>query len=175
MISSVTLDAFGQLEQVLYQIDQNEYTHKLALLRNTSIGAHVRHMLEFYECLFNGTRSTMVDYCNRKRDMRLEEDLQVALARLQSLKGFIQDHTTSDADLKLHTEYKGQVMVTITSLYRELVYLIEHNIHHFAILEIAIRTCYPKVEVPANFGVAHATIKHKDQHHLHQHKAMLQG
>ena len=47
-----------------------------------------------------------------------------------------------------------------TAYYRELVYKLEHAIHHMAMIKIGISET-TNVEVPLDFGVASATIRYK--------------
>ena len=48
-----------------------------------------------------------------------------------------------------------------SSFFRELTYLIEHTIHHLAIIKIGLNEVYPAIEIPKNFGVAHSTIRYQ--------------
>ena len=43
---------------------------------------------------------------------------------------------------------------------RELVYNIEHAIHHMAIIRIGIENDFPHAHLPDKFGFAYSTIKH---------------
>jgi len=49
-----------------------------------------------------------------------------------------------------------------TSLDRELVYNIEHAIHHMAIIRIAIENEFDSVSIDKHFGVAYSTIRFRD-------------
>ena len=48
-----------------------------------------------------------------------------------------------------------------TNVYRELTYLIEHTIHHMAIIKMAYSETYPLVKLPADFGIAYSTLKYQ--------------
>ncbi|HEX8061527.1 MAG TPA: hypothetical protein VF473_11360, partial [Cyclobacteriaceae bacterium] len=47
-----------------------------------------------------------------------------------------------------------------TTYYRELVYNLEHAVHHMAVIKIAIRST-TLIDIPVDFGVAAATIKYR--------------
>ena len=65
--------------------------------------------------------------------------------------------------LQLMATYQGDEQIHIlTTFERELMYNIEHTIHHLAIIKIAIRLVAPHIRLPDNFGVAASTIKHRD-------------
>ncbi|MDX1476670.1 MAG: hypothetical protein R3301_03155 [Saprospiraceae bacterium] len=48
-----------------------------------------------------------------------------------------------------------------SSLERELIYNIEHTIHHLAIIKIGLAIIAPDIPLPAHFGVAPSTVKYK--------------
>jgi hypothetical protein len=69
-----------------------------------------------------------------------------------------------DKMLMLATSYDGEELLEIpTSFNRELVYLIEHTIHHLAIIKIGLNEAFPTIEIPENFGVAYSTIRFKEK------------
>ena len=58
-------------------------------------------------------------------------------------------------------EFNSLSITSQSSVSRELVYLIEHSIHHYAIIAIALRNEFGHVKIPADFGVAYSTSRHK--------------
>src|SRR5947199_4753853 len=50
-----------------------------------SIGTHLRHILEFYECFLDGVDSGHIDYDARKRDQSIERSRTAAAVRIYSL------------------------------------------------------------------------------------------
>ena len=50
-----------------------------------SIGGHLRHILEFYECFLDGVDSGHIDYDARKRDQLIERSRTAAAGRIYSL------------------------------------------------------------------------------------------
>ena len=44
-----------------------------------SIGKHVRHVVEFYECLLLNSINDVVNYDERKRNLLLEENLKYTI------------------------------------------------------------------------------------------------
>ncbi len=58
----------------------------------------------------------------------------------------------------------GAPDVAIPSLfYRELLYNIEHAVHHMAILRIALEADFPHVPLAEHSGVAYSTVQHRNQ------------
>lgn len=164
MLTKITSETFFQLRHIIEQLSNDQYTQKLEILNNSSIGEHVRHVLEFYVCLREGIETGTVDYDRRKRNLNLENDINFVIALLDELcENFcMKDH--DDSSLVNHIEYQNFEIRAKSSLTRELVYLIEHSIHHYAIIGIAVRNVFKDVDIPKDFGVAYSTTKHHKKH-----------
>jgi hypothetical protein len=105
-----------------------------------------------------------VNYDLRKRDLAVEQDKMVALLLIADLIQWMQ--TAEPVALMLEGSYEAeenQVFSILSHLERELVYNIEHTIHHMAIIKIAAVNLH-HYELPADFGVASSTLKHRTQY-----------
>lgn len=162
LLQQSSLHTLQSLQSLIEQLSDQEYAQSLAVLSGNSIGKHVRHMLEFYECLFGDLSKGCVNYDTRRRNLRLENDRQFSLDILRHLTKQIQA-VTADVLLQLQVSMASdEVSVTVpTTLYRELVYNIEHCIHHLALIRVAIETSLPHVPLSAQFGVAYSTIRYQ--------------
>ena len=150
------------LYRTVEQLKQDQYTKPLALLSGSSLGQHVRHILEFYECLLLAESNGVVNYDNRERKLQMEEDQNMVLETIADfieklgkadLKNFLILQATFSENIEEHS-------VDIeTSFERELMYNLDHTIHHVAIIKIAIQHYYPEVNMEENFGVAPSTVK----------------
>lgn len=159
MIIEISKEAILQLHKVISQISSNDFNKKLPVLKGGTIGQHVRHMLEFYTCLFDGCNCNEINYDKRQRNLLVESNSETALDLIDETLHKLH-FTNPNEEITLVTEMNG-ININITStINRELLYLIEHNIHHYAILEIAIRSNFDYIKMPHNFGVAYSTIKH---------------
>ena len=149
-----------QLSGSLELMTQEEFVQPCVHLSNSTIGQHVRHVIEMFQCLELGYETGSVNYELRKRDPLMETKKDVALAALQLifegfkkpdkalvLEGFYNDH--SETLLQIPTNY-----------YREIIYNLEHTIHHMALIRIGIREL-KQIELPEGYGVASTTVKHK--------------
>lgn len=85
MLSIITSDTLSQLRYVINQLTQEEYTLKLTILNQSSVGQHVRHVLEFYICLSQGIGPGVVDYDRRTRNLSIENDPNYANIMLNEL------------------------------------------------------------------------------------------
>lgn len=157
------------LEQLIKQIDKlnaEQYAKHLELLSDSSLGQHFRHIIELYECFFNQYQFGEVDYGKRKRDEKLENSPEFAIQKIES---FIKQLSEIDVKtpLKLRSIFAGQAneesVEISTTIERELLYNIEHAIHHLAIIKIGIKHSYSEVSLVENLGIAPATIKFRNQ------------
>jgi len=157
------------LDQVLTVLDQikaEDYTAQIPLL-SASISQHVRHILEFYICLFNGLDKGIINYDNRKRDARIENEIAFTIIVIQQLKEKI-NSIQNNCDLILQIKYGDVTDADIelkTSLYRELTYNIEHTVHHLAIIKHSIIQNASYIHLPENFGIASSTVRYTHQKH----------
>lgn len=150
----------GELTSLLENMECEDYKRLLPVLSNQSIGAHCRHVIEFYQCLRKGIEVGMVCYEERKRDVKIETDRLFAIEMLNNL---IMWHTIEDKPLLLQIGTSGimPLLVLQSSLLRELHYVSEHSIHHFALIKIGVQSLgYQTMD---NFGTASSTIKFRNQ------------
>jgi uncharacterized damage-inducible protein DinB len=162
-LTSSAINGLYHIYCLLIQLAPKQYASKLPILFESSIGMHVRHILEFYQCFLVGVETGIINYDHRKRDIELQNDtvfakeiLSKLIRSLESLKIgtqllliSAQDHTDRCFEIPSHTD-------------RELTYLIEHAIHHMAIIKMAVSEHFPEVQLPEHFGVAYSTIKYKE-------------
>jgi len=154
----------SQLTEVVHQISEEDFTKQIESLGQSTIGQHLRHTLEFFICLEQGFEKGLINYDKRAHDKLLENDKFIALSTLDRIRDFIQSQPT-DKHLKLEAGYdlEKEVFVTIeTNFLRELVYNIEHAVHHMAIIKIGIRDLAVDVKLPHDFGIAASTIRYQE-------------
>lgn len=165
MIKETITTNLQQLEHVMLQISDVQFTRKLPVLNHSTIGMHIRHIIEFYQCLMEANDSKIVDYDSRKRNIVLETQTQKSIAAIHEILDFVQ-RSTQDFPIVLKANYalnKEESPITIeTTLYRELLYNIEHTVHHMAIIKIGIKELEDSMlSIDENFGVAVSTIRNK--------------
>ena len=149
-----------QLQEVLALLAPEVYTREGRHLSGATIGQHVRHIIELFAELHNGYGSGVVNYDGRKRDYRLETDIRFAGEMLCTLPGLFHQR---DKDLQLVTGITADgpdPCFIKTTYYRELLFNMEHTVHHMALIRVGIQEMTTLV-LPASFGVAEATIKHQ--------------
>jgi hypothetical protein len=147
-----------QLRDVLENLSDMQYAAPVALLSGASIGQHIRHVVEFFEELAHGYENGTVNYDRRNRNHLLAMNRSLAI-HLLSETALAVDRPDKDLLLIAHLSTTDAEPVVIRSYYfRELLYNIEHLVHHMALLRIGINEV-SKIELPGHFGVAASTLK----------------
>jgi len=159
-IQNAIQNVFAQLSDALHQLSNDEYSQKSPVLFNATVGQHVRHIIELFICLDQGYKNGLINYEKRKRDYTIESNKEIAIKLLgQVASGF----HMNDKNLLLEATYDENSDDTIlisTNYFRELVYNLEHTVHHMALIRVGINEV-SSVKVPEEFGVASSTIKYK--------------
>lgn len=148
----------GQLAASLQQLTDGQYSQPSNIIFNATIGQHVRHVIELFTCLHQGYETGLVNYEKRKRDHRIENDKAFAIQLLLSIAPAIK---TTDRNLVLESNYdenSDETVAVQTNYYRELIYNLEHAVHHMALIRVGINEV-SDIELPEGFGVASSTIK----------------
>ncbi len=152
----------SQLSELVNQISEHDFQKPVESLNQATLGQHLRHTLEFFLCLEKGFGTGTVNYDKRSHDKLIESDKYIALAVLNRMQDFVTRHL-DNVPLMLEVGYdlNSDASVSIeTNYFRELVYNIEHAIHHMAMMKIGIREAAPYVQLPHDFGVAPSTIRY---------------
>ena len=151
-----------QLAEVVNQLSNDSYCTTLDVFSGASIGQHTRHILEFYSCLLKQKDNGVVCYDARERNMELEQSVEKTLECINNL--IIELETfENDASITLVSTLQNIEIETPSSLSREMLYALEHAVHHMAIIKIGLLLACPTLEIPANFGVADSTIQYRKQ------------
>lgn len=166
MNRSLTNSIEGVLQQGCVLLDSTSdetYTSHLAGVASGTIGAHYRHVLEHFVCLLQGLTSGRINYDARKRDLQIESS--TAYARV------VTDALMEDFRTISPTLFESECSVTYTVAYgeseaqevrstvaREIMFSVGHAIHHYAIIKLLCAGI--GLQLPYEFGVAPATLKH---------------
>ena len=153
---------FMQLTASLEQLSNDQYTYRSRILSNASIGQHVRHVIEMFQCMEEGYESGIINYENRKRDLHIETDRLFAIELLKEISRRLNKDNKSILLQGCYHEDSNTLISFDTNYYREIAYNLEHTIHHMALIKVGILEA-SELELPENFGVAPSTIKFRNE------------
>ena len=155
-------NVFVQLSATLDQLSQEQYVQPCQSLLNATIGQHVRHIIELFQCLENGYDEGLVNYEKRKRDAVIESSKDFANNLLREVHQGL-DRPNKVLNLEAcYEEDSSNPIIIATNFYREIAYNLEHTIHHMALIRVGINEV-AEIELPAEFGVASSTIKFRKE------------
>jgi len=160
----------SQLKNLVSQLSDTDFTKPSDALGNSTIGQHIRHTLEFFICFEKGCEKGIINYDKRAHDKMIENDKYIALSAIDRIQDFIRS-LSSEKLLLLEVGYdlNNEEFITInTNATRELVYNIEHAVHHMAIIKIGVREIAPSIKLPFDFGIAASTVRYKETSTLAQ-------
>lgn len=153
-----------QLIDLLDAINDQIFQQPLEIFNGSSIGMHTRHIVEFYTCILNQKHSGVISYDKRDRNLLLESSTKYAKETLLKVIDLFQK---TDLNTPIHLASNCSISSDVendiipTNLKRELLYAMDHNIHHLALIKIGIQYNFPTIQLDPNFGVAPSTIRHK--------------
>ena len=152
-------NALDELSDLLKQLSKEDYTLPCYGLSNATIGEHTRHIIEMFQCLNIQYDNGIVNYDLRKRDYLIQTDTNFAE---KSIKEIISTLDKKNKNLQLQQIVDGEELLLETNYNRELLYNLEHCIHHQALIKVALLQS-ESITVDANFGVARSTIEYRNQ------------
>jgi uncharacterized damage-inducible protein DinB len=124
-----------------------------------SVGAHVRHVLDHVTALIAVDRGGTLTYDHRQRDAALEQSRLVGIAALAraatDLRVRIDYWTERPVALQAIVRRGGPALAIATSLGREVVFVLQHTIHHQALIALLLNE--RGVTLPTQFGYAPST------------------
>lgn len=163
ILQQTTADILNQLKNIIAVLGNEAYGKPLPVLSSNTVGKHVRHIIEFFDCMFQSMQTDIVNYDDRTRNLNLETNTVYTIHKIEELISLVQAINANRPIEMVFSYAPNETTVINTLLYREMAYNIEHAIHHMAIIKIAIMQEFPHIELPEHFGVAYSTIQYQEQ------------
>ena len=145
--------------KVLEEIPEKTYVKPCKNLSEASIGQHSRHIIELYQALLKGYESGEINYDKRKREQKIELEKEFAIDQFKKLQGVLEK---PNKELFLNYELVGNEIRLASNYYREIMYNLEHLVHHQALIRVAIEK-ETNIVLAESFGYAYATLQYKNQ------------
>ncbi|OZJ05561.1 hypothetical protein BZG36_01710 [Bifiguratus adelaidae] len=181
MLVDAATTTLQQAIELVGSLRENEYTRVSEMVPESSVGKHVRHVIDHYriflDALPNGPQDTVivVNYDKRARSPAIEGSPSVAIEALRDLQrvirakfggalslnascGLVATVSTGQSGNR-QGSLKQEDTQVVSSLGRELWYCCMHAIHHYALIKvICIEIGHP---APQHFGVAPSTLQYQ--------------
>lgn len=164
LIKAQAITLLHQKKTVLNIIKPADYIHKNERIYNSSIGGHIRHSLDHFQCLaitakFPSTSTNMANYDERKRKTEVETNPLAALAVIEQLQLSIHSWDLSQSvDVSFIADNFEFKSYTVTStLGRELSFVAHHAVHHMSMVKLLLQEL--GYELPPDLGIAMSTAK----------------
>lgn len=146
--------------RLLEAISDEEYSDCSTPPYCSSIGNNMRHVLDFFTCIFDGLESNHIDFSVRKRNELAQQKTAFGIAYFNDIIEKLNklDAATFNNHIKV-TDNLGDGNVTITyTLESTLVQAHSHAIHHYAIVGFIVNQLGLELPEP-DFGYNPTTPK----------------
>lgn len=158
LLKKQVLGSIGQCLDLVSQISDEAFCYKDSY--HSSIGAHIRHIIDRINCFVSGVSSTLIDYDARERNPSIESCAKAAQQELNKVKKYFTESFAEPTErmvlVKETVSIDCEPLIVTTTIGRELTYLIDHNTHHLAVIKLI----YEKLggKIADNVGKAASTI-----------------
>ncbi|MEH6576426.1 MAG: DinB family protein [Amphritea sp.] len=155
-----TVDILDQLHEFIASIDAQSYQESSMPLFDSSIGQHLRHILDMFQALIKNIDAPLIDYDIRQRGIPLETDQSEGIIALNTVRQWLTALTPTDLEravnISSEIDIAEQRSATFQSSFgRELLFASTHAIHHLALMVTIAKVM--GCQVNSQYGVAPAT------------------
>ena len=150
-----------QLRDVITLLPAPAFRAQPAARVSGSVGEHVRHCLDHVSSLAEAVGGEELSYDHRRRGTTVEKDPTTAVNEIERILRRLDRLTVGSLDepvrltALLHPEHASFAIRSTVA--RELAFVIQHTIHHFALIAVLLE--WQGWHVPHGFGVAPSTAR----------------
>jgi len=140
------------------------YSAAIPIVGGASIGAHLRHILDFYSSLYFGVKKGKINYDARQRNPKIESDLGSGLLQLSTnIEQLAELSRLDNIPVKIFSaiQLNEELHFEQSNLIRELQSVHSHTTHHMAIIAIILKL--NNMQVDEDFGKAPSTIQYEQE------------
>ena len=157
ILKEVNKETLLSLKFVVDQLEQDDYASPVAELSQTPLSKHIRHILDFYRNMLNHGTIGGINYDMRFRGSDIETNKKSAIDCIDHIIDAIAD-LDIDKNVTLSQDFAGEPLHIESTLGRELLYNLEHAIHHMALIRVGLNLRFKYVLYNEQFGVAYSTL-----------------
>ncbi|MFD0862328.1 hypothetical protein ACFQ1M_08900 [Sungkyunkwania multivorans] len=134
-ILAATISTLSKSKDLLQHLKDEQLCDASVSPYYSCVGSHIRHILDFYDCIIHGLPNELIDLTARKRDLRVQEDCAYAISNVERILKSL-ENIEYEADKRLAVvDDLGQGKMTVNyTLGALLAQANSHTIHHYAII-----------------------------------------
>ena len=158
--------ALLEIKKLTILLSDEVYSRPLNILSGSSIGQHMRHIVEFYTCLIAQHEQQVINYDLRTRNQLIEQYSKSCALAIDEILAQL-DEFASDFEAKplrfenCNFDSDMGINQIATSFSRELAYCLDHCIHHQYFIKIGLVSLELGHYLHEEFGIAHSTLIHR--------------
>jgi len=135
VIVQSTLKTLQKSQVLLDNLSNPELCNATVSPYYSSIGTHIRHVLDFYDCIFNKDSEDKIDLTARSRNKHVECDCECAQDYLNLIIGKVSSSSFDMNEIVFVIDDLGLGKTEIPYTYGSLLAQANsHTIHHYAII-----------------------------------------
>ncbi len=160
LLSNSLIEVLEQVKQLINSCNDKTYTAS-SLYTTSSIGQHVRHIIDHIIVFKSGISDGYIDYNIRSRGGLIETSLTQANEQLEKLIDWLANTNLKSESIQVISEVSVNQQKNIqveSNIEREVVYLINHTIHHIAYASLVAKQL--DINVEQQLGLAPATVSY---------------
>ena len=154
-----TLKTLDKMTHILSVLDSELLSNATIPPYKSSIGSHIRHILDFYDCILDRKLENEIDLTVRKRDALVESNCSAALQYYNQIVDKLKhnDYNFDENIFVVDDLGTGKVKIKYTfgALFAQAN---SHTIHHYAIINYILDALKVSVD-DADFGYNPTTPK----------------
>ncbi|KJD33149.1 hypothetical protein PK35_09370 [Tamlana nanhaiensis] len=157
VIIKASINTLKKSESLLSQLSNQELCNVSIGPYYSSIGSHVRHIFDFYNCIFN-VKNGVVDLTSRERNTKVESCCLTASEYLNIIINRLNNFNIENSSVVVIDDLgigKTRMNYTVEALFAQAN---SHTIHHYAIISYIMDQLGIKVE-DCDFGYNPSTPK----------------
>lgn len=160
--------------ELIEKVSHDDYVRIMMPQFQSCFGQHIRHIVDAYLSVQTAQLNTkahvndtsFINYESRSRGSTIESSQRSAISNIRDVLVWLSGLSAEDMTKKYQavhqvtTEDEGTI-VSETNLERELIFLISHAIHHFALVRTMLM--FMNYELSAELGKANGTLSHENE------------
>ncbi len=159
MLTQIVKQNLSENIDLLQQLTNEELTLPFPELSKATIGEHMRHIIELFGALLDHYDNGYINYDKRKRKIILQSDTKEAIKILEK---YYSELDKPNKSLYLKHNCFSDTETLETNYFRELLYNLEHSIHHQALIKVALYKL-SHIKISDSFGIAPSTLEYRKQ------------